>query len=102
MDPRVEIFLSPLTTHDGFYLSVSVVLSGIGCVWITGTNGLNAILCIFHVIKIQPLYQICYQILIIYYNFKKCVTFVIFEVQRMLILSTRVGFLSLFATTSKA
>ena len=21
MDPRVEIFLSPLTTHDGFYLS---------------------------------------------------------------------------------
>ena len=22
MDPRVEIFLSPLTTHDGFYLSV--------------------------------------------------------------------------------
>ena len=25
MDPRVEIFLSPLTTHDGFYLSFNVV-----------------------------------------------------------------------------
>ena len=25
MDPRVEIFLSPLTTHDGFYLSYTSI-----------------------------------------------------------------------------
>ena len=26
MGPRVEIFLSPLTTHDGFYLSTTLLL----------------------------------------------------------------------------